>query len=146
MVAPECEKILSKLHALTSTASKESSVLSVISEAFTSSSAHVRSGCLDLLAVWNSPQLCLSAGSAGEVVLWHTGDSDPRVRDRAFHCLLMWLRSLNHAESSRTGKLKHSSNHKESMKRELTAWFESNLESVYAAACQGLLDNEEMVS
>nr|CAH8863402.1 unnamed protein product [Trichobilharzia regenti] len=57
----------------------------------------------------------------------------------------MWLRSLNHAESSRTGKLKHSSNHKESMKRELTAWFESNLESVYAAACQGLLDNEEMV-
>ncbi|VDP16813.1 unnamed protein product [Schistosoma margrebowiei] len=118
-------------------------------EAFACPSAHVRSGCLDLLAGWNSPQICLSAGSAGEVVLWHTADGDPRVRDRSFHCLLTWLCSLNavlkSSEFSRPGKAKYFNNHKESAKKELTGWFEANLESVYSAACQGLLDNEELV-
>ncbi|CAH8618025.1 unnamed protein product [Heterobilharzia americana] len=139
------ERVLTKLHALPPSANKESSVLAVINEAFTCSSAHVRSGCLDILAVWNSPQACLSAGSAGEVVLWHTNDCDPRVRDRAYHCLLTWLCSLNLAECGRFGKPKYFNSHKESTKLELTEWFESNLECVYAAACQGLLDNEEMV-
>ncbi|CAH8643011.1 unnamed protein product [Schistosoma rodhaini] len=149
MLISECEKFLTKLRALPPTATQELSVLGVINEAFACPSAHVRSGCLDLLAGWNSPQICLSAGSAGEVVLWHTADGDPRVRDRSFHCLLTWLCSLNavlkSSEFSRPGKAKYFNNHKESVKKELTGWFETNLESVYSAACQGLLDNEELV-
>lgn len=82
-------------------------------------------------------------------MLWHTADGDPRVRDRSFHCLLTWLCSLNavlkSSEFSRPGKAKYFNNHKESAKKELTGWFEANLESVYSAACQGLLDNEELV-
>ncbi|CAI2731983.1 unnamed protein product [Schistosoma spindalis] len=149
MLISGCEKFLTRLRALPPTATQELSVLGVINEAFACPSAHVRSGCLDLLAGWNSPQICLSAGSAGEVVLWHTADGDPRVRDRSFHCLLTWLCSLNavlkSSEFSRPGKAKHFNNHKESVKKELTGWFEENLESVYSAACQGLLDNEELV-
>ncbi|KAK4468819.1 hypothetical protein MN116_007988 [Schistosoma mekongi] len=149
MLFSECEKFLTKLRSLPTTATQELSVLGVINEAFTCSSAHIRSGCLDLLAAWNSPHTCLSAGSAGEVVLWHTKDSDPRVRDRAFHCLLTWLCSLNTAfkpnEINYSGKTKYFGNFKESTKKELTLWFEANLESVYSAACQGLLDNEELV-
>ncbi|VDP38846.1 unnamed protein product [Schistosoma curassoni] len=149
MLISECEKFLTRLRALPPTATQELSVLGVINEAFACPSAHVRSGCLDLLAGWNSPQICLSAGSAGEVVLWHTADGDPRVRDRSFHCLLTWLCSLNavlkSSEFSRPGKAKYFNNHKESAKKELTGWFEANLESVYSAACQGLLDNEELV-
>ncbi|CAH8614278.1 unnamed protein product [Schistosoma haematobium] len=149
MLISECEKFLKRLRALPPTATQELSVLGVINEAFACPSAHVRSGCLDLLAGWNSPQICLSAGSAGEVVLWHTADGDPRVRDRSFHCLLTWLCSLNavlkSSEFSRPGKAKYFNNHKESAKKELTGWFEANLESVYSAACQGLLDNEELV-
>ncbi|CAH8540026.1 unnamed protein product [Schistosoma turkestanicum] len=143
MFASECEKFLAKLHNLPATATQELSVLGVINEAFACPSAHVRSGCLDVLAGWNSPQICLNAGSAGEVVLWHTGDGDPRVRDRAFHCLLTWLCTLNAVlksnEFNRSGKAKYINNHKE------TGWFETNLESVYSAACQGLLDSEELV-
>ncbi|TNN06973.1 Integrator complex subunit 4 [Schistosoma japonicum] len=144
MLFSEYERFLTKLRSLPPIATQELSVLGVINEAFTCSSAHIRSGCLDLLAAWNSPHTCLSAGSAGEVVLWHTRDNDPRVRDRAFHCLLTWLCSLN-TSFKPNGKTKYFGNFKESTKKELTLWFETNLESVYSAACHGLLDNEELV-
>lgn len=75
---------------------------------------------------------------AGELILWHTQDPDARVRDRAFHCLLSWT-TVPPVDSAFTEL--HAS-----LRADRIGWIQSNLESVYSAACHGLLDVEEMVS
>ncbi|THD18077.1 hypothetical protein D915_010909 [Fasciola hepatica] len=106
--------------------------------AFSSRSAHVRCKAIDVLGLRAGPKLWLGTVLAGELVLWHTQDSDARVRDRSFHCLLSWTATSR--DGSAFAEL-HGS-----LKAERIGWIQSNLESVYLAACHGLSDVEEMVS
>ncbi|KER31057.1 hypothetical protein T265_02621 [Opisthorchis viverrini] len=145
------DNLLAKLEALCREcrSTRTDNALSVLCEGLRSLSAHVRAKCMDVFAALGRPKLWLLANQIGDLVLWHTDDSDARVRERAFDCLRIW--SVYAPEEITEPKLVGSSSRPEqsqcqnSTAQERLGWMKTNLDSVYASACRGLLDAETVV-